>query len=352
MDSMDNVRERFTVLEQQIAQVQPQTHAREVHTRMVERRRRWWCIPWRVAAVLALGLALVPSARAHAKTFHCGAGDVQCLIDAIHEANANGKKNTIRLAAGTYTLTEVDNTTDGPNGLPSITSEFRLTIQGAKDEGTIIERQFGAPHFRLIHVAATGTLTLDGLTLQGGNSDSVGGGIFNDGTLTLTHSTVSGNAAHTFGGGISNNGTLTLTNSTVSDNAGSGIIGAAGGIWNNNGTLTLINSTVSGNREDGQGGGICGGGIWNNNGTLTLINSTVSGNRALNHPGGGICGGGNTTLQNTIVALNTANLGPDCFGSVTSQGNNLVGDPTGCTITLQATDLTGDPGFDLDDLID
>ena len=112
--------------------------------------------------------ALVTPPRAHAKIFHCGAGDVQCLTDAIHKADANSKKNTIRLAAGTYTLTEVDNTTDGPNGLPLITSEFRLTIRGAKDEATIIERQFGAPSFRLIHVAATGTLALERLTLQVG----------------------------------------------------------------------------------------------------------------------------------------------------------------------------------------
>ena len=30
---------------------------------------------------------------------------------------------------------------------------------------------------------------------------------------------------------------------------------------------------------------------------------------------------------------------------VTSLGNNLIGDPTGCTITLLPSDLTGDPGF-------
>src|SRR5262249_6130202 len=53
-------------------------------------------------------------------------------------------------------------------------------------------------------------------------------------------------------------------------------------------------------------------------------------------------------LQNTILALNTATAGtaPDCVGPITSLGNNLIGDPTGCTITLQPSDLTGDPGFD------
>jgi hypothetical protein len=30
---------------------------------------------------------------------------------------------------------------------------------------------------------------------------------------------------------------------------------------------------------------------------------------------------------------------------VTSLGHNLIGDPTGCTITLHPSDLTGDPGL-------
>jgi hypothetical protein len=56
------------------------------------------------------------------------------------------------------------------------------------------------------------------------------------------------------------------------------------------------------------------------------------------------------TLQNTLLALNTApnTLSPskDCVGVVTCLGNNLIGDPADCTITLQASDLTGDPGLD------
>src|SRR5262249_51753749 len=55
-------------------------------------------------------------------------------------------------------------------------------------------------------------------------------------------------------------------------------------------------------------------------------------------------------MVNTILAQNTVRIGfpfttPDCSGTVTSLGTNLIGDPTGCTITLQPTDLTGDPGL-------
>jgi hypothetical protein len=51
MDSMDNVRERFEALEQQM-------NVMEAHTRTVELRLRWWRITWHVVAVAALGLAL------------------------------------------------------------------------------------------------------------------------------------------------------------------------------------------------------------------------------------------------------------------------------------------------------
>ena len=65
---------------------------------------------------------------------------------------------------------------------------------------------------------------------------------------------------------------------------------------------------------------------------------------------GGIENSGTLLLQNTIIANNETSggfLSPDCFGPVTSLGNNLIGAPTatGCTITLEPSDLTGDPGL-------
>ena len=54
--------------------------------------------PYRPWALVTLGLVLMIPLTIQAKTFHCGAGDVPCLITAINAANANGQpKNTIRL---------------------------------------------------------------------------------------------------------------------------------------------------------------------------------------------------------------------------------------------------------------
>ena len=143
-------------------------------------------VAWLVLSTLLglLGLARpVPAAE-----FSCAAGDVPCLIEAINVANTNGEANTITLAAGLYTLTAVDNNTDGPTGLPSVTGP--LTLRGAGADSTVLERAAGAPPFRLLHVAATGGLTLEGLTLRGGDATTTnaGGGIWNQGTLTLTRS--------------------------------------------------------------------------------------------------------------------------------------------------------------------
>jgi hypothetical protein len=378
--------------------------------------------------VLLLG---VEPAVAEAATFQCGAGDASCLLAAITQAN--GQQNTITLAAGTYSLTTVDNTTDGANGLPSITSA--LVIRGAGAEQTIVERNVNAPEFRLLHVAATGALTLRGLTLRGGASlsysnRSLGGAVFNQGgTITLSQTTIAENMAHYGAGGlVINGGTATIADSTLADNwsdntdsgglanyggqvriARSLVIGNSafhevGGLYTEGGTMTIMRTTIAGNFADGAGGlWIESGtvtitdsaivdndgrywthGIWIWSGNLTITNSTIARNkdlaaydnaggagglesdggttRILNSTiaensligtttGGGIkVWGGTVEVQNTILARNTAEdhgygYVPDCYGPITSLGNNLIGDPTGCTITVQPTDRTGDPGL-------
>jgi hypothetical protein len=100
------------------------------------------------------------------------AAAVSDLIADINAANQHGGTNTITLTAPTtspYTLTAVNNTTDGATGLPVIAAKDNLTIVGNAD---IIQRSgaSGTPGFRLIDVAAGASLTLQNLTLQGGSS--------------------------------------------------------------------------------------------------------------------------------------------------------------------------------------
>jgi len=325
--------------------------------------------------------------------------DAKHLIAALDIANLNDTADTLELAAGcVYTLTESDNDTDGPNGLPSISTEVAINGNGA-----IIERRLpGAEEwpiqdpFRIFHVAASGNLTLNQLTVRQGRgvigADLPGGyGIANRGALILVDSTLSGNGdqedsagcgggLYNFGGGnatlvnsrvtnngvdrhssggggICNDGTMTLTGSTVSGNGG----GPNGGGILNRGTLSLDNSTLAGNSAfaffgewAGSGGGI------ENSGALTLRNSTVSGNSTFDSGGGidnsgivtlinstisdndvdessscsGICGG-TANLRNTIVA--DQEFGVDCEATIVSLGYNLDSDGT-CGLD-QSTDL-------------
>jgi hypothetical protein len=126
-----------------------------------------WQVSKRIGG-LVVTLIIVALAFVHptqAATFSCG--DVGCLIAAINTANANGEDDTINLAAVTYTLTTVNNIhhVSGANGLPRVTSN--ISIIGAGADATVIERDEGAPLFRLFHIE-TGTLILEGLTIKGG----------------------------------------------------------------------------------------------------------------------------------------------------------------------------------------
>jgi hypothetical protein len=324
----------------------------------------------------ALGLAL----PLRAAEFICASRDVACLINAINQANANGEANRITLRRGTYTLTVVDNGTGtNTNGLPVITSP--LTIRGQGAETTVIERDTGAPGFRILSVAAAGTLTLERLTLRGGLA-LVGGGILTDGTVTIAQSTITGNRANFGGGGVMiREGTVTLIATTVTrngsidgpggiligggdpplliiadssiDHNGGGGTGPAGGIRNVRGTLVITNTTIAANTNSSRPFPF-GAGIANEDGIVLLTNSTLAENTAIDSVGffgigGGIGnrGSGVVLIQNTIIARNSAGMtGQDCSGTVTSLGNNLIGDLSGCAITLQPSDLTGDPGLD------
>jgi hypothetical protein len=109
----------------------------------------------------------------------------------------------------------------------------------------------------------------------------------------------------------------------------------AGGITNL-GTLTLQNVTISGNQGQ-NGGGIQG------SGPSSLANVTVANNWALGD-GGGLSGvSSNFSLKNTLIAGNQAGgSGPDCAGSLTSLGYNLIGDLSGCTVSgSSGSDLIG-----------
>ena len=166
-------------------------------------------------------------------TFAIANGDVAGLIAAIHAADTNNHNNTIALAAGgNYDLSAVNNTTDGPTGLPVVnTGGHSLVIQG---NGATIARSSdsGTPAFRLLDVAAGAVLEIDNLTLSNGlepGPAAEGGGIYSQGSLKLANAVIEGNAAQGSNGA---NGTA------ANVNGGSGGSAQGGGIYQTGGSVS------------------------------------------------------------------------------------------------------------------
>jgi hypothetical protein len=235
------------------------------------------------------------------------AGDCT-LIQAISAANNDddsgglcppgGSGADILQMTADATLTEI---VSNRTGLPTITSD--ITIHG---NGLKVERDPGAVTFRLFRIVDGGSLTLDNVTVTGGEFGGFfeGGAIKNDGgELVLTNTTLSGNGSSPldgYGGAIwtSGSSTTTLRSSTLIDNQaywGAGIynFGALyvydstlsehysfkyGAALLNRGTASFTNSTLAENDA------IEDNGI-RNQGTLFLVNSTLSPTSALNNDG-------------------------------------------------------------------
>lgn len=163
-------------------------------------------------------------------------------------------------------------------------------------------------------------------------------GIENRGRLILIDSEVRNACAPHHGAVYVDSGAeLTALRSTIRDNRGGGL--------RNSGTASLTNVTLSGNTTAGQGGAIA-----NLAGTLTLNNVTVAGNGAAS--GGGLYHEqGAVVLQNTILAGNSGGDAPDCVGSPTSGGHNLVGAGAGCEFAAAVGDIVGTSVAPIDPLL-
>ena len=163
---------------------------------------------------------------------------------------------------------------------------------------------------RVFNIPATSNLTLDSLTVSGGNpGNSPGGGILNAGTLNLANSTVAGNTTAADGGGIANTG-----------------------------TLSAYSTTFSGNTAAGNGGGL------SNTGSATMRSTTISANTASSGSGGGIYSTLTLALENSLVAGNSGSS-PDlnASGSVTPTGVNLLADLTGSGLAAGSAVRVGYP---------
>lgn len=264
-----------------------------------------------ISLLLILALSAVVTGPAFAATFNLGchadpAVNGANLANTIASANANGQADIITLTGGcTYMLTSVNNSTNGDNGLPVITSP--ISIEG---NGALITRSVSAPAFRIFYVSATGNLSLNNVTITNGLLQ------------------VAGSAAYVNnGGGIFSFGTLTIANSTIANNM---VNDSGSAIYNRSSSATIVNTTIANNTNHNSTAS--GGALSASFGaSMSLINSTIAGNIATGNGAGGIRSVGSVTIKNTIFANN----GLNCIGSASNliNGGNNIDDGSSCGFT-------------------
>jgi hypothetical protein len=231
--------------------------------------------------------------------------------------------DTVNLPPGTYALTRIGSELSNDVGVNDLDVLNPVTIQNTGRRPAVIDANGIDRVFETL--PAEPGVVLIGLTIRGGRATGDGGGVLNSGLLTIRDGTVSGNFAD--------------------DGEGGGIYTSGFGS-----EVALENVTISANRADQSGGGLSAQG-----GQSTIRNATIAGNvadadaTASSEGAGGVYGNaGGTSIQDTIVAGNS-DLAPgvvprpDCSGQgLSSNGNNLVGDGTGCEDSMPtASDLIG-----------
>lgn len=178
-------------------------------------------------------------------------------------------------------------------------------------------------------IASLGRLNVTRSIINGNTSAGSGGAIFTYTvtTSTITDSVINGNRATGVGGAIHNSYTMTINNSLLSNNSGF----TGGAISSSNESLTIKNSTFTGNNFGALS-------VINSN-VVTIMNSTIVGNNGLGIWGSRAASSQpvQVNLKSSILALNNN----DASGILTSQGHNIIGDPTGITFTPTTGDQVG-----------
>ncbi|MEO7309317.1 MAG: choice-of-anchor Q domain-containing protein [Chitinophagaceae bacterium] len=249
------------------------------------------------------------------------------LRQAILNANAGTGTNFITFdipVTGVITLT---------SGELALTSE--MTIMGP---GTGTLAVSGNNISRVFSISSPALVTINGLTITGGNVPGNGGGISSNGAggLSINGCTVSGNTAggpNVSGGGIFSFAPLTITNSVINGNHSF----SGGGIFQGNYQFTMTNCKVINNTTSSWGAG-----LYLQDADATLFNCLISGNSSPASQGGitNLSYGANpvVSLVNCTVTNNISGFADRAVWTVSFQNG------TQPTTVLRNTIVANNPG--------
>lgn len=271
----------------------------------------------------------------------CRHGTLQAAIDAT------------ALAVGPNTVIVTGSAAHVDQAL-SINDAEALTLAGGytdcmdtdTDGTTMIDGNTGAP---VVRIVGNGAVTLQDLTISGGNASAVssGGGIRHagGGLLTVRDSFVRDNIA-LLGGGIAlaAAGSLTIVDSEILDNIASSV---GGGVHRaGTGDVRIERSAVAGNTASGFDGG--GGVFFNGAGLLRIEDGTIEDNRAEGASGGnggGLFVSGNDGAEHPRLELHGAtrirnNQAANAGGGLYLRDVDLVADGGGA-LSIEANHADG-----------
>ena len=263
-----------------------------------------------LAAVGALLLTAAPAASANTitvtSTADSGGGTLrQALATA-------GSGDTVAVPAGRYVLSS-----------GALQVGAGVTVRGAGARGTVIDANRTSGVFT---VSGAG-VTIEDLTVTGGQTPGSGGGISSQMGLMLHRVAVVANSAAGAGGGVFASGTaaqaLLIDHSLIAGNSAAG----SGGFESDSSSLgsAVTDSTVTGNSATSFAGGFAAGA-----GALLIDGDTVVGNSVTGASGQGgnfrVSSGTVARLHDTIIGGGVADAGADCYlgagATLTSLGHN------------------------------
>ncbi|MEA3354923.1 MAG: alpha/beta fold hydrolase, partial [Patescibacteria group bacterium] len=187
-----------------------------------------------------------------------------------------------------------------------------------------------APKFRIFEIAFPGSLTLNNLTISGGESIGGfwgGGGILNlDSNLVINDVVVSNNISANGGGAgiwVGYDASAVITNSTISNNSAFGSASGGGLLKRGDSVVTITDSIISNNFAENNGGALY------SQGPINISNTTFSNNSAQNHGGAIHNHSGVINISNSVISNNTVTVAFNNFGLGGGIYNYLLG-----TITI------------------
>jgi len=260
---------------------------------------------------------------------HCITAANQCsLRAAIQQTNALPGRDTIRLPAGTYTLTITGSNEDaGASG--DLDVNDGLSIIGAGSSQSIID---AAQLDRVLDIRGAHFLTLQGMSLTNGRIEGgLGGGIVILGSVgntqvdqlaLLKDITISNNIANNgIGGGLynSSNQPISIEDSTINNNQAK----SGGGISSSQ-HLSILRTTIANNitTESSAGISLLNGGY--------LFNNTIENNES-GKSAAGVDAGDHVVIQGGIVKNNRSGAGGGIgfAGGIKLNDLSVTGDSTG-----------------------